>query len=81
MQALEPGEYAEYFGVETIKTESLKPSWNVAPTDRVYAVAVHRGERQLGTFRWGLIPWWAKDRRIAARNINARSETVSSKPA
>ena len=31
--------------------------------------------------RWGLIPSWAKDSSGAARMINARSETVSAKPA
>jgi putative SOS response-associated peptidase YedK len=31
--------------------------------------------------RWGLIPRWAKDSSAAARLINARSETVSTKPA
>ena len=31
--------------------------------------------------RWGLIPSWAKDSSIAAKMINARSETASMKPA
>jgi putative SOS response-associated peptidase YedK len=31
--------------------------------------------------RWGLIPSWAKDSSGAARMINARSETASTKPA
>ncbi len=73
--------YADAFSVETIKTETLPVSFNVAPTDSVYAVAEHDGERLLGSFRWGLIPFWAKDRKIAARNINARAETVADKPA
>jgi putative SOS response-associated peptidase YedK len=37
--------------------------------------------RQLRTVRWGLIPSWAKDPKIASRLINARSETVTTKPA
>ncbi|NIS35595.1 MAG: SOS response-associated peptidase, partial [Actinobacteria bacterium] len=69
------------FGAEPVVAEALKPSYNVAPTDEVYAVAEHEGTRQLGTFRWGLIPFWAKDRKIAARHINARAETVATKPA
>jgi len=81
VQAQRPEFYAEHFGVEVMKTESLAPSWNVAPTDQVYAVAEHAGERLLGTFRWGLLPWWAKDRKVAARNINARAETAAEKPA
>jgi len=71
--------YADWFGVSAVKTESLKASYNVAPTDEVYAVAEHEGERLLGTFRWGLLPWFAKDRKQAARAINARVETAAEK--
>ncbi len=73
--------YADFLAAATVKTEALKKSWNVAPTDSVYAAAEFKGERQLGTFRWGLLPFWAKDRKMAARNINARAETVAEKPA
>ena len=76
-----PDVYAGYFGVDLVKTEALAPSYNVAPTDPVYAVAEHGGQRLLGTFRWGLIPFWASDRKIAARHINARVETVAEKAA
>ncbi len=30
--------------------------------------------------RWGLVPSWAKDEKIGARMINARSETAAEKP-
>lgn len=73
--------YAEFLGVDEIRIDPLPPSYNVAPTDNVYAVAEHEGERLLGSFRWGLLPFWAKDRKMAARNINARSETAATKPA
>ena len=35
----------------------------------------------MATLRWGLIPGWARDARIAFQCVNARSETVASKPA
>ncbi len=73
--------YADAFQVETIRTGNLPVSFNVAPTDEVYAVAEYDGDRQLGAFRWGLIPFWAKDAKIGARNINARMESVAEKPA
>jgi putative SOS response-associated peptidase YedK len=73
--------YADAFQIETIRTGDLPVSFNVAPTDEVYAVAEHEGERHLGSFRWGLIPSWAKDRKIGARNINARMESIADKPA
>lgn len=61
--------------------EPPPPSWNVAPTDPV-SVVVDRGEgRELRTLKWGLIPSWAEDPRIASRLINARAETVAEKPA
>lgn len=61
--------------------EPPPPSWNVAPTDPV-SVVVDRGDgRELRTLKWGLIPSWAEDDRIASRLINARAETVATKPA
>ncbi|MEE8332186.1 MAG: SOS response-associated peptidase [Acidimicrobiia bacterium] len=72
--------YADWFGAGVIKTEELAPNYNVAPTDLVYAVAEYQGDRQLGSFRWGLVPWFSKDRKTAARHINARVETVATKP-
>ncbi|MDH3500206.1 MAG: SOS response-associated peptidase [Acidimicrobiia bacterium] len=76
--ASDPTSYADYFGVESVKTEALETNYNVAPTDPVYAVAEHDGERLLGRFRWGLIPHWAKDSK--GIHINARAETVATKP-
>ena len=64
--------YAKYFGVDSVVTESLSPSFNVAPTDEIYAVAEHDAQRQLGSLRWGLLPWFAKERKMAAGAINAR---------
>jgi putative SOS response-associated peptidase YedK len=37
--------------------------------------------RELRVIRWGLVPFWAKDPKIGSRLINARAETVDSKPA
>ena len=79
VQAADPSVYATFFGASEVVTEALQPSYNVAPTDPVYAVAEHEGMRRVGSFRWGLLPFWAKDRKMAARNINARSETVATK--
>jgi putative SOS response-associated peptidase YedK len=70
--------------------EALAPSWNVAPTNDVYAVLERTprdadpgapARRELRPLRWGLVPSWAKDPKIGSRMINARMETVHEKPA
>jgi putative SOS response-associated peptidase YedK len=76
-----PDQIAAFFGAE-LAVESLGENFNVAPTHDVYGVvARHDGAPQLEAFHWGLIPSWAKDRKIASRMINARSETLAEKPA
>lgn len=55
--------------------------FNVAPTKQVRAALLHDGRRELRPLRWGLMPWWSKDLRAGARMINARVETVATKPA
>ena len=37
-------------------------------------------ENELAVVRWGLVPYWSKDKKSAAKNINARAETVAEKP-
>ncbi len=64
--------------VDEIVVDDRPPSWNVAPTADVYAVARSRqGRRRLGTLRWGLVPSWADNPSAGARHINARAETVA----
>ncbi|MDQ1713756.1 MAG: hypothetical protein QOE45_3206 [Frankiaceae bacterium] len=65
----------------TVVDEPPPPSWNVAPTDPVSVVVTRDGGREVRTLRWGLIPSWATDRRVASRMVNARAETVATKPA
>ena len=60
----------------------LVPRYNIAPTQMVAVVrADAERRRELVPMRWGLIPFWAKDRTIGARMINARSESAALKPA
>lgn len=61
---------------------NLRPRYNIAPTQDVTAVRQDEdGARHLVFFRWGLVPFWAKDLSIGARMINARAESVRQKPA
>lgn len=75
-----PQAIAETFGVAEVPT--LFPRYNVAPTQQVLAIraAVETGMREPVLLRWGLIPSWAKDPSIGSRMINARAETVGTKP-
>jgi len=51
-----------------------KPSYNIAPTDRV-PVVFHDGRyRRAEMMRWGLVPYWSKEPRTRAPHINARAE-------
>ncbi len=63
-------------------TDEPAPDYNVAPTKQIYAVLTSKErERELRTVKWGLVPFWAKDSSGGARLINARAETVATKPA
>lgn len=73
---------AEYFGVDEVVAPEFGARFNVAPTDETYAVATSAdGTRRLGTFRWGLVPFWAKDVKVGAKMINARAESLLEKSA
>ena len=75
-----PREFAEVFAVVRQFDEEWRPSYNVAPTQRV--ICVRDGEqREFFKAKWGLIPSWAKDAKIGNSCINARVETVDTKPA
>jgi putative SOS response-associated peptidase YedK len=59
----------------------LEPRFNIAPTQTIPIIRCDSGSsRECALVRWGLIPSWAKDEKIGARMINARSETVAEKP-
>jgi putative SOS response-associated peptidase YedK len=53
-------------------------SYNVAPQtfQPIIRLNSETGEREIAYARWGLVPFWAKDTKIAYSTINARAETV-----
>jgi putative SOS response-associated peptidase YedK len=75
-----PEEIAAQFAVED--TPLFKPRYNIAPTQIVPVVRLRpeSTKRELVQLRWGLIPSWAKDLRIGNQMINAKAETVATKP-
>jgi len=73
------GAIAKRFGVARF-LEEVGRRYNIAPTQPVIVVN-DDGTRHLTRMQWGLIPSWAKDPAIGNRMINARAETVATKPA
>ncbi|MEF3304261.1 SOS response-associated peptidase [Paenibacillus sp. GYB003] len=70
-----------FFSIDQPNVPFHIPRYNVAPMQMVPAI-LNDGERnRLGELRWGLVPVWAKDPKIGNLMINARSETITEKPA
>jgi putative SOS response-associated peptidase YedK len=59
----------------------LAPRYNIAPSQTVPAVRAGEQGREASLFKWGLVPFWADSPAIGNRLINARAESVASKPA
>jgi putative SOS response-associated peptidase YedK len=83
---------AEFDAVDATEGDAPGPDYNIAPTKNVLAVVERHPrdadgepdqsvtERTVRVMRWGLVPHWAKDMSGAAKMINARSESVLTKP-
>jgi putative SOS response-associated peptidase YedK len=72
----------EYFDCVSDEPD-WNPRFNIAPTQPIPVIRQNptKPTRELLLVRWGLIPSWAKDPSVAAKMINARSETAATKPA
>lgn len=57
----------------------LVPRYNIAPTQN--HLVVRNANREATFMKWGLVPFWSKDPKGGAKMINARSETITTKPA
>ena len=73
---------AKLLRAEPVADIEWGPDFNIAPTDPApVLLRDEAGTPRLDLFRWGLVPFWADDPKVGARMINARSDTVASKPA
>jgi putative SOS response-associated peptidase YedK len=61
-----------------LTTAELPPNYNVAPTQKILVARELDGKREGVVMRWGLIPSWVKDKKMA--QINARADTAAEKP-
>ncbi|MBW3623287.1 MAG: SOS response-associated peptidase [Armatimonadetes bacterium] len=68
------------FNLESIPAD-YQPRYNIAPTQPVAVIVEEGGGWELKAFKWGLIPFFAREPSMGSRLINARSETVAEKPA
>jgi putative SOS response-associated peptidase YedK len=71
-------EMIELFGLSS--APKLSAQYNIAPSQDIPAIKSIAGKRELVLLHWGLIPSWAKDKKFAYRTINARAESVETKP-
>jgi putative SOS response-associated peptidase YedK len=66
------------FAAEMAEAPDWPARFNVAPTQDVLVL---RHPREVVKEHWGLIPSWAKDKKISYSTINARADSVATKPA
>jgi putative SOS response-associated peptidase YedK len=79
----EPSRLARILGARLVEGSfaGWQPSWNVGPTDEILGVRqTSTGERELGPYRWGLVPPWVKDPKAVKSTFNARAESIATKP-
>jgi putative SOS response-associated peptidase YedK len=69
------------FDIDEIISPFNRPNYNVAPTQMIPTILNDGEITKLDQLKWGLIPPWAKNEKIAYTTINARAETVAEKPA
>ncbi|MGM0454211.1 MAG: SOS response-associated peptidase [Thermodesulfobacteriota bacterium] len=69
-----------HFPVDHAVCES-EPNYNAAPTQKILAIVRREGLNIVDKLHWGLVPFWAKDAKVGYKMINARLDTVATKPA
>ena len=69
----------ELFDAKRNELGDWEPCYNIAPTMTVPIVREHEGERVLSGAHWGLVPFWADEKKTGFSMINARAETVAKK--
>jgi putative SOS response-associated peptidase YedK len=68
-------------GFSVVRVDPFPKRWNVAPMSMVPVVHdTLDGERAATLMRWGLLPHWAKDQKLAPKLNNARAEGLADKP-
>jgi len=66
--------------VDEWQVKDYTPSYNIAPTQNSLVLVKERGYNIVRSMRWGLIPAWSNNELYGSKMINARLETVTTKP-
>ncbi len=75
-------EWMQIHNTDVFDDSYLAPSYNVAPQSFQPVVRLNRdtGDRELAIMRWGFVPFWSNDTKIAYSTINARAESIATSP-
>jgi len=71
--------FGKDFYSEDLERYNPLPNYNVAPSHHMPVIKA--ASDHFDCMRWGLIPFWAKDKKIGYKMINARKETILEKNA
>lgn len=74
-----PHQLIEIF--QLLREPVVTPRFNIAPTQQIAVVRRVDKHRELSMMRWGLVPSWSKDVKAGPPLVNARGDTVATKPA
>lgn len=74
-----PASLKDYYHLKQIPAD-LRANFNVAPGQMMPVITAKDNLPKLEVMKWGLVPFWAKDPKIGYKLINARDDTIFSKP-
>ncbi len=74
-----PDDWVEDLGLTEAPAQPAR--YNIAPSQEIIVVRQQGGERRASLARWGLVPPWAPDPKIGNRLLNARCESLTTRPA
>jgi putative SOS response-associated peptidase YedK len=78
-QVYTSAEVEQQLEIPLVDSPEIVPNYNVAPTQEALVI-LNEAPHQLQALRWGLVPYWSKDIQQGARLINARQESIVTKP-
>ncbi len=75
-----PEQIKDHFNLQELRPLSTR--YNIAPSQEILAVGKSaEGIRKATMLHWGLVPHWSKEAKSSYKMINARAESIFSKPA